>query len=309
MTERPTRLIDLDAGRVEYRLEERGPRTVLMLHGGHMRAGIALGEAAFTGAGHTVLAVSRPGYGRTPLATGTTPDRFAGVLADLCARLGIGSLAAVVGQSAGGPFALALADRHPDLVERLVLESAVGLLPWPDRRSRLAAGAVFHPRTEAVTWSLVHALARRAPGLVLRGLLSDLTTRRAADVLGELDGPGRAALAGLFGRMRSGSGFANDVQVMSAPDGVGRRASQAARLRCPALVIASRDDGSVPYAHARSLAGAIPDARLVPCTAPSHLIWFGDAYRDAAAAVIEFLAVPRTGSAADPAPPAEPTPS
>ncbi|MFD0902176.1 alpha/beta fold hydrolase [Actinomadura sediminis] len=297
-TDRPTRLIDLDAGRVEYRLDERGPATVLMLHGGHMRAGIALGERVFADAGHTVLAVSRPGYGRTPLSTGTTPDRFADVLAGLCARLGIGSLAAVVGQSAGGPTALALAARHPELVERLVLESAVGPLPWPARRTRLAAAAAFHPRTEAATWSLVRALVRRAPGLVLRGLLADLSARRPAEVLAALDGPARAALLGLFGRMRSGSGFGNDVRVMSAPDGARRRAAQAAGLRRPTLVIASPDDGSVPYAHARSLADAVPDARLVASAAPSHLIWFGDAYRDTATAITDFLTGPR-GTGAD----------
>ncbi|MFD0533267.1 hypothetical protein ACFQY7_05205 [Actinomadura luteofluorescens] len=63
--ERATTVIDLPSGPVEYRLEERGPRVVLMLHGGHMRAGLPLGEETFADAGCTVLAVSRPGYGRT----------------------------------------------------------------------------------------------------------------------------------------------------------------------------------------------------------------------------------------------------
>jgi hypothetical protein len=34
--ERPTEVADLPRGAVEYRLERRGPRTVLMMHGGHM---------------------------------------------------------------------------------------------------------------------------------------------------------------------------------------------------------------------------------------------------------------------------------
>ncbi|QFG24123.1 alpha/beta fold hydrolase [Actinomadura sp. WMMB 499] len=287
-TEPPTRLLDLAAGAVEYRLEERGPRTVLMLHGGHMRAGIALGEDVFADAGCTVLAVSRPGYGRTPVTTGTTPDGFADVLAGLCAELGTGSLAAVVGQSAGGPTALALAARHPDLVERLILQSAVGLPPWPDRRTRLAAAAAFHPRTEAATWALVRTLARRAPGLALRLLLPDLTSRPTGEVLSGLGDADRNVLLGLFGRMRSGSGFRNDVRVMAAPDGARRAA--AAEVRRPTLVIASRDDGSVPYSHALSLAEAIPDARLVTSGASSHMIWLGDGYRDVAAAITAFLA-------------------
>jgi hypothetical protein len=45
--ERATTLARLAAGPVEYRLERRGDATVLVLHGGHTRAGIALGEEVF----------------------------------------------------------------------------------------------------------------------------------------------------------------------------------------------------------------------------------------------------------------------
>ncbi|MFC7641943.1 alpha/beta fold hydrolase [Streptosporangium lutulentum] len=67
----------------------------------------------------------------------TTSAAFADVTAELCRDLGVGRLAAVVGISAGGRTALAMAARHPHLVERLILQSAVGFLPWPDRRTRL----------------------------------------------------------------------------------------------------------------------------------------------------------------------------
>ncbi|WP_433476377.1 alpha/beta fold hydrolase [Spirillospora sp. CA-142024] len=287
--ERATTLIDLPAGPVEYRLEERGPRVALMLHGGHMRAALPLGEEVFADAGCTVLAVSRPGYGRTPLATGAAPDRFADALRDLCGRLGITSLTAVVGQSAGGPTALTLAARHPDLVERLILQSAVGLLPWPDRRTRVGAGIVFRPRVEPVTWALLHTLMRRAPGLGLRLLLPDLTRRSVTELLSALTTAQRAMLLELFGQMRAGAGFANDVRTMTAPHHLDALTAQAARLRQPTLVIAARDDGSVSYAHAQSLSNAIPNARLITSTAPSHMIWLGDDYPDIAATITAFL--------------------
>lgn len=287
--ERATTVIDLPSGPVEYRLEERGPRVVLMLHGGHMRAGLPLGEETFADAGCTVLAVSSPGYGRTPLATGAAPDQFAAVIGDLCRRLGIDSLTAVVGQSAGGPTAFTLAACRPDLVERLILESAVGLLPWPDHRTRVGASIIFHPRAEPVTWALVHSLMRHAPGLGLRLLLPDLTRRPITELLAALTTAQRAVLLDLFGRMRSGAGFANDIRTMTAPHHLDALAAHAARLRQPTLVIASRDDGAVPYAHAQSLAGAIPDARLIPSTAPSHMIWLGDDYPAIAAAITAFL--------------------
>jgi hypothetical protein len=40
--ERPTTVTVLSRGPVEYRWERRGPRTVLMLHGGHMRASLPI---------------------------------------------------------------------------------------------------------------------------------------------------------------------------------------------------------------------------------------------------------------------------
>ncbi|MFD0661595.1 alpha/beta fold hydrolase [Thermocatellispora tengchongensis] len=77
--ERPTRIAELPAGPVEYRLEQpdAGPGTargtVLVCHGGHMRAGLPLGEEVFTQAGYQVLVPSRPGYGRTPPRSGAPP--------------------------------------------------------------------------------------------------------------------------------------------------------------------------------------------------------------------------------------------
>ncbi|MBL6276370.1 hypothetical protein JMF97_09380 [Micromonospora fiedleri] len=82
---------------MEYRLERRGDSVVVVLHGGHLRAGLAWDEAVFADADVTVLAPSRPGCGRTPLSTGTTSAGFADVTAELCRHLGIDKVAAVLG--------------------------------------------------------------------------------------------------------------------------------------------------------------------------------------------------------------------
>ncbi|MEV7979028.1 alpha/beta fold hydrolase [Streptomyces sp. NPDC086519] len=111
-----------------------------------------------------------------PLSTGRSAAGFADVAAALCGRLGITRVTAVVGVSGGGATAVAMAARHPETVERLVLQCAVGPLPWPDRRTYLGAQVVFGPGRERVTWSLVRALVRRAPDTALRLLLRDLTT-------------------------------------------------------------------------------------------------------------------------------------
>ncbi|MFI5888042.1 alpha/beta fold hydrolase [Streptomyces sp. NPDC051554] len=272
LDEHPTELAELAAGSVEYRFDRRGPVTVVIFYGGHMRAGLSLGEEVFTEAGCSVLAPSRPGYGRTPVSTGGTADGFADVTAALCAQLGITEVAAVVGVSGGGPTSVAMAARHPILVRRLILQSAVGPLPWPDRRTRLGARIVFAPHTERVSWALVHSLVRYAPGAGLRMLLRELTLLPVRDVVAGLRPEDRTRLVALFSRMRSGRGFTRDLKELAT---TGDLVGHAGRVSQPALVIATRQDAAVRFAHARALAAALPHAELLESRADSHLVWFG----------------------------------
>ncbi|MFI9561580.1 alpha/beta fold hydrolase [Nonomuraea endophytica] len=284
-SERATTVARTPAGPVEYRLEGslegRDHRTVLVLHGGHLRAGLALGEEVFADAGFTVLVPSRPGYGRTPLSTGTTPAGFADATAQLCRSLGVERLAAVVGISAGGRTALMLAALHSHLVERVILQSAVAFLPWPDRLMRLGGRAVFNARTEAGTWAIMRSLIHLAPALGLRLLLRSLSALPARQVLAGLSPAERATLTTLFTLMRSGHGFVADM--LPVPD-------CAAQVHQPALVIATRHDRSVPFAHAESLASLLPNAELVESRADSHMIWFGPDYPRIATKIRAFLA-------------------
>jgi pimeloyl-ACP methyl ester carboxylesterase len=266
---RPTTVAQLDDGPVEYRLDQRGDATVVVFHGGHMHAGLVLGEDVFTDLGYTVLVPSRPGYGKTPVTTGGSPDGFARVVRQLCERLGIDRIAAVVGISAGGPSALAMATGYPQVVQRLILQCAVGALPWPDRRTWLSAHIVFNGATERVTWALVRGLMRRVPNTGLRLLLRDLSTKPAGQVIAAFNDKDRATLLALFTGMRSGRGFLNDLRNGPAPR---------LEISQPTLIISSRHDGSVPLAHAEALAGGIPQAELVVSEADSHFIWFGTDY-------------------------------
>jgi pimeloyl-ACP methyl ester carboxylesterase len=277
---RPTTVIQLDAGPVEYRLDRRDGGTVVIFHGGHMRAGLALGENIFTDLGYTVLVPSRPGYGRTPVTTGRSPSGFIRVVRQLCDHLGIERIAAVVGISAGGPTAVAMAARSPEVVQRLILQSAVGFLPWPDRRTRLAAYLAFNGATERISWALVRSLMRHAPTTGLRLLLRDLSTKPAGHVIASLSDQDRAAMLALFSGMRSEHGFLNDLRGGPA---------LMQEITQPTLIIASRYDGSVPLAHAESLAAGIPHAELVQSEADSHFIWYSSDYAVIADRIERFL--------------------
>ncbi len=280
MTERPTSVVRVSAGQVEYRLERRGDAAVIVFHGGHMRAGLALGEEVFADLGYTVLAPSRPGYGRTPVQTGVTPSGFADVTRELCSQLGIHDVAAVVGISGGGRTAVAMAARHPELARRLILESAVGSLPWPDRRLRRGARIAYNAVTEKATWRIVRALLSVAPTTMLLTFLRSLSTEPPDVVLASLTDQDRSFLLSLFSRMRSGHGFVNDLRAM--PD-------LTADVRQPTLIIATRNDGAVPFAHAESLAAAIRGSELVVSDAESHVIWLSRDYPAIAERIRTFL--------------------
>ena len=278
-----TEVAVLDAGPVEYRLERQEQQTVVMFHGGHMHAGVALGEKPFLNRGYSVLVPSRSGYGRTPLSAGAAPGVFADVVLKLLGHLGLGNLSAVVGISAGGPYAVSMAARHPERVRRLILQSSVSSLPWPDAKTRVAARVAFNPITERATWAATRLLLRLAPDRGLSILLGSLSTESGRRVLDGVDAEGRAELIQLFKAMRSGRGFVNDLATTLEPE-VARSVSQ------PTLVMASRSDGSVPFEHSEQLARLVPDAQLFTSDAPSHLLWFGRSAKQLDHAIHDFLA-------------------
>jgi pimeloyl-ACP methyl ester carboxylesterase len=57
----------------------------------------------------------------------------------------------------------------------------------------------------------------------------------------------------------------------------------------PTLVIATRTDGGVPFAHARSLASTIRHAELVESRAHSHFVWLGADWPAIAERIRAFL--------------------
>jgi pimeloyl-ACP methyl ester carboxylesterase len=97
-------------------------------------------------------------------------------------------------------------------------------------------------------------------------MMTSLSTRPAGEVLAALRADDRALLLALFAQMRSGRGFLNDLR---------RTPNITGRIDQPTLVIATRTDRGVPFAHAQSLASSIRHAELVESHAHSHLVWLG----------------------------------
>jgi pimeloyl-ACP methyl ester carboxylesterase len=239
----------------------QGGRPVLFCHGlADSRLSVRLFTPAARELGLRLVAPDRPGIG------GTDPRRLRR-LADWAedAALVLDALgadpAALLGVSAGGPFAAACAARLGGRVRSLTLVCPLGPPGWPARGmppgQRMAWQVARHaPGSGGWFLGRLAALARRCPWLFLRLAASELPgiDRRA------LAQPGmrEAFLAGYAEAFRQGSrGVAQDLRVLTRPWGF-----ELGSIQVPAAIHHGDADITVPPRHARLFAAAIPGAQL-----------------------------------------------
>lgn len=255
-------------GGIEYRIEGSGSKTALILHGGHMNAGIHLGEDYFVDNGYTVIVVSRPGYGNTPLASMAALDDFADALKELFEQLHVSS-AVIVGISAGGRTAMRFSAKYPLLVEKLILQSSISFASWPDLKTRIAAFIAFNPISEKYTWKLIRSLLEKNPTVPIKMMVANMTTLDPEKVVSDYTQEQISQLGEVFAKSGSGKGFMNDIKP-SHYDG--------ADVNVPTLIIHSKYDKSVPLNHPHLLNKQIEGSQLYLTDAESHLIWFSPHY-------------------------------
>jgi pimeloyl-ACP methyl ester carboxylesterase len=220
--------------------------------------------------GLRVVAPDRPGTG------GTDPRRlrrladWAEDAALVLDALGADS-AALLGVSAGGPFAAACAARVAGRVRSLTLVCPLGPPGWPTRGmapgERLSLGIARHaPGFGGWFLGRLAALARRSPRFFLRVATSELpgVDRRALARPGLRD----SFLANYTEAFRRGSrGVAQDLRVLTRPWGF-----ELGSIRVPTVIHYGDADTTVPPQHARLFADAIPGARLQLHPGHGHIL-------------------------------------
>lgn len=236
-------------------------RPVLFCHGlADARLSAQLFGPAARELGLRLMAPDRPGIGRTgPRGLGRLADwaEDAALVLDAAAA----GPAALLGISAGGPFAAACAARLGGRVHSLTLIAPLGAPGWPARAmapgQRLALQAARRaPAFGGWFLGRLAVLARHSPRLFLRLATSELPgiDRRA------LAQPGlrEAFLAGYGEAFRQGSrGVAQDLRVLTRPWGF-----EPGSITVPASIHHGDADTTVPPRHARLFAAAIPGAQL-----------------------------------------------
>ncbi len=267
-------------GHIEYTLVGRGP-VVLVCHGTSSNCFSTAAIAPLVSAGFSALTPSRPGYGRTPLDVGRSAGQAAQALIGLLDCLHVGDCA-VLAISGGGPTGVAVAAMFPQRVRRLVLAAA---LTHPEDRPNEPGyknQTSFYGPMHNLTWGMLGLMSRLSPRSMARQTLAIFSTHDPEDGLSKLSPAEIADLARFYQGESSRRGALND-----ATHTVGTELLAA--IHQPVLVIHSREDNSVPFAHAEWSLQHIPRAALCEAGMTGHFFWVGPDSTSIGRRLVEFL--------------------
>jgi pimeloyl-ACP methyl ester carboxylesterase len=229
-----------------------------------------------------VVSVDRPGYGSStpydavqrPTITGWADDlaEYLGIVIEQArgtARTPLHTVG-VVGWSAGGRVALALAARHPGLVDRV----AVVATPAPDSAVRWVPREYARVNAELVAMPLVEA--KRRLRTMLQAQIAGGTP--SVDLLAQGDADRELLkLPGLRGRLERMLAHAYDQGTVGVADDVLSFAGEdwgfdLRDVRAPVRLVYGAKDALVPSAHGRWYRRRLPDAHLVVVPRAGHLV-------------------------------------
>jgi pimeloyl-ACP methyl ester carboxylesterase len=286
-------IAETDKGKVEYLIRGEGP-TVLIFHGtpgGYDQAtllGSLLAEDQFD-----VVAPSRPGYLRTPLASGQSPEQQADAMAALIDTMGIPSVA-VLASSSGTPAAIQFVLRHPDRVWALVLISPVTRVASETPLSRTELGRFLADQFagDFGAWLAVE-VAERDPQRMLRQILEAESEATGAQQDALVDYVVKDAdqlewfrsLVGTFvpPSVRE-AGIRNDLQQLRILAELPFE-----QISVPTMIVHGTADKLVPLSEAEAIAGRIPGATLYAVEGAGHLVEIGPRAAEVQMKVFQFL--------------------
>lgn len=241
------------SGPVEYGIQGKGP-AVLMVHGspGGYDMGLALARW-INCSGFTYIAPSRPGYLRTPLSSGVSPEAQADLYAGLLDTLNIDRVV-VMAVSGGGPSALQFALRHPARCRGLVLLCVVA--------RRYVEGEFYRqfPLNTRVRKKLTNRLLLSDPFIYA---LRTLASFQPDSISG-----GDEFLSTLSLAYLRKEGYRNDMRQFAA-----MMPYPLEQIALPTLIAQGTADTEVSFSDAQFLASSIPNAQLVPVAGADHLFF------------------------------------
>jgi pimeloyl-ACP methyl ester carboxylesterase len=232
------------------------------------------------------ISPSRPGYLRTPLTVGETPEAQADAYAALLDALGI-SMAAIIGISGGGPSALQFALRYPERcwglvtvcsIARQLSQAEIRKCTSPLRRLLFTANLAFQ-----ITCNIALLAAEKCYSILAPMISRDtVLTGQALDrkeklhlLRGLLRTSGRVSLRK--------AGLSNDLKQLATMSPYDLE-----NIVAPTLVLHGTADKLVAFSHAQFIADRVPNATLIGVEGGGHL-FFATHKEQIVPGVIEFL--------------------
>jgi pimeloyl-ACP methyl ester carboxylesterase len=273
-----SQVIKTKIGDIEYSTVGEGI-PILFVHGGHSDCHDTLSHKGFDLERFQLITPSRPGYGKTPLGNNRTPLQAAELFVELLNTLGIEKVI-VIGISAGGLTALALAGSYPDKVSQLILASAVSK-KWLDKDEQTykTAQIMFNPKVEKFTWGMVRFFSYLLPGMIAKSFFPQFSSRP----MHKLEKNDVQELVETLRQYNSGTGFLNDIDQNISESVIDK-------IDCPTLIIHSENDNSVSLEHPVYANKIIKTSILeILDNEWGHLFWIGQDSQNSIETVTRFI--------------------
>ena len=272
------KIIETELGKIEYSTTGNG-KPLLFIHGGHTNCNSTLWHKEFDLDKFQLITPTRPGYGNTPLNNNTTPKQQADLIASLLDYLNIDKVI-LYGISAGGLTTIELAGNYSDRVDKLILASSISK-EWLDKKGRIykTAKRIFNPKVEGIVWGMIRFFSGLFPNLIAKNFYPQFTTNLPHKLIKE----NVKELISMFENFSSGTGFVNDIDQSINHNII-------SRIKCPTLIIHSKNDNSVLFEHALHSNKMIENSKLVALDNEwGHLFWIGNDSKHSIRKTIEFI--------------------
>jgi len=182
--------------------------------------------------------------------------------------------------SAGGLPSIELTSMYPEIVEKLILASAVSK-KWLDNDGPVykTAKKLFNPKTEKIVWGSIRFFS----GIFPKMIANDFYLQFSKNSPHQLEKNDIKDLLSTIKQYNSKTGFMSDIDH-DVEQG------QISKIQCPTLILHSRNDNSVSFEHAEYANKMIKESKLVGLESEwGHLFWIGKDSNEPIRKTIEFI--------------------
>ncbi len=278
-------------GKIHYKLTGEGP-VLFFMHGGPGGIDQAIFLDDMIQEGYSILAVSRPGYLRTPFVPLSYEEQVDQYV-ELLDKLKIGKVV-TMGYSAGGPLALNFANKYPERTHALMMEAGVSTVYETPSEAPDSFWMKLFMRDriqDLVSWITIIAI-RIAFKMIFKSiirletLLDKEGIKKFADLVSN-DKERRRWLIKFMDTTVPMSirklGLNHDIELLTSIEKI-----PVDNINVKSLIVYSKEDNDVKWLNAEYLETNLKDFELL-VTHGGHFMWIGEDMEKIKSKRIEFL--------------------